>query len=153
MHIWYNYMLIFPTDIVGKTWCFYAYILKTKKLISRFRNYEKEKFSSMSNWGFFFFMYFFSGTKHPREDNPILYYWAEMTGLHTQTFNIQIPKPFMITGHVINSSLCRNYSTNSVPHPSTILRGRCLTSVLERLELYSYKKKVCSIRYNWYEPS
>ena len=36
----------------------------------------------------FFFMHFFSGTKHPREDNPNLYYWAEMTGLHTQTFNI-----------------------------------------------------------------
>ena len=33
-------------------------------------------------------MHFFSGTKHPREDNPNLYYWAEMTGLHTQTFNI-----------------------------------------------------------------
>ena len=37
---------------------------------------------------FFFFMHFFSGTKHPREDNPNLYYWAEMTGLHTQTCNI-----------------------------------------------------------------
>ena len=38
---------------------------------------------------FFFFMhFFFSGTKHPREDNPNLYYWAEMTGLHTQPFNI-----------------------------------------------------------------
>ena len=36
----------------------------------------------------FYFMHFFSGTKHPREDNPNLYYWAEMTGLHTQTFNI-----------------------------------------------------------------
>ena len=36
----------------------------------------------------FFFMHFFSGTKHPRENNPNLYYWAEMTGLHTQTFNI-----------------------------------------------------------------
>ena len=36
----------------------------------------------------FFFMYFFSGTKHPREDNPNLYNLAEMTGLHTQTFNI-----------------------------------------------------------------
>ena len=37
---------------------------------------------------FVFLMHFFSGTKHPREDNPNLYYWAEMTGLHTQTFNI-----------------------------------------------------------------
>ena len=37
---------------------------------------------------FFFFMHFFSDTKHPREDNPNLYYWAEMTGLHTQTLNI-----------------------------------------------------------------
>ena len=37
---------------------------------------------------YFFFMHFFSGTKHPREDNPNLYYWAEITGLHTQTFNI-----------------------------------------------------------------
>ena len=36
----------------------------------------------------FFFMHYFSGTKHPREDNPNLYYWTEMTGLHTQTFNI-----------------------------------------------------------------
>ena len=34
-------------------------------------------------------MHFFSGTKHSREDNPNLYYWAEMTGLHTQhlTYN------------------------------------------------------------------
>ena len=37
---------------------------------------------------FFFYAFFFSGTKHPREDNPNLYYWAEITGLHTQTFNI-----------------------------------------------------------------
>ena len=36
----------------------------------------------------FFCMHFFSGTKHPREDNPNLYCWAEITGLHTQTFNI-----------------------------------------------------------------
>ena len=36
----------------------------------------------------FFLCIFFSGTKHPREDNPNLYYWAEITGLHTQTFNI-----------------------------------------------------------------
>ena len=36
----------------------------------------------------FFYAFFFSGTKHPREDNPNLYYWAEITGLHTQTFNI-----------------------------------------------------------------
>ena len=35
-----------------------------------------------------FFMHLFSGTKHPREDNPNLYYWAEMTRQHTQTFNI-----------------------------------------------------------------
>ena len=50
-----------------------------------------EKFCGMMNMPqpvFFFFMHFFSGTKHPREDNPNLYYWAEMTGLHTQTFNI-----------------------------------------------------------------
>ena len=37
---------------------------------------------------FLFFMHFFSGTKHPREDDPNLYYSAEMTGLHTQTCNI-----------------------------------------------------------------
>ena len=36
----------------------------------------------------YLFMHFFSGTKHPREDNPNLYYRAEITGLHTQTFNI-----------------------------------------------------------------
>ena len=40
------------------------------------------------NFFFFFYAFFFSGTKHPREDNPNLYYWAEITGLHTQTFNI-----------------------------------------------------------------
>ena len=48
----------------------------------------------------------------------------------------------MITGHVINSSSCRNYLTSSVPHPSTILRGtmlnfrdrslRIISTVLER---------------------
>ena len=37
---------------------------------------------------FSLYAFFFSGTKHPREDNPNLYYRAEMTGLHTQTFNI-----------------------------------------------------------------
>ena len=45
------------------------------------------------------FYAFFSGTEHPREDKPNLYYWAEITRQHTQTFNIeqiQIPKPLMI---------------------------------------------------------
>ena len=36
----------------------------------------------------FFYIRFFSGTEHPREDKPDLYYWAEITGQHTQTFNI-----------------------------------------------------------------
>ena len=45
-------------------------------------------YSSESETEFFFLCIFFSGTKHPREDNPNLYYWAEITGLHTQTFNI-----------------------------------------------------------------
>ena len=36
--------------------------------------------------------------------------------------------PLMITGHMINSS-----SATSAPHPSTIIRGRCLTSVAEKL--------------------
>ena len=44
----------------------------------------------------------------------------------------QIPKPLTIAGHVINSSSCAIYSTSTPPpplhHPSTILRGRCLTS-------------------------
>ena len=55
-----------------------------------------------------FFIYFlFSGTEHPREDKPDLYYWAEIAEQHTQTCNIeQIPKPLMITGHVINCSTC-----------------------------------------------
>ena len=35
------------------------------------------------------FLYIFiSGTKHTREDNPDLYCWVGMTGLHAQTFNI-----------------------------------------------------------------
>ena len=48
-------------------------------------------FYDISVFSFFFsfsLCILFSGTKHPREDNPNLYYWAEMTGLHTQTFNI-----------------------------------------------------------------
>ena len=58
----------------------------------------------------FFLCFFFSGTEHPREDKPNLYYWAEITRQHTQTFNIgQIPKPLMITGHVINCSSCGSY--------------------------------------------
>ena len=49
---------------------------------------EERKMIQTANISFFFFFkHFFSGTKHPREDNPNLYYWAEMTGLHTQTFN------------------------------------------------------------------
>ena len=36
----------------------------------------------------FFYIRFFSGREHPREDKPDLYYWAEITGEHTQTFNI-----------------------------------------------------------------
>ena len=35
----------------------------------------------------------------------------------------------MIAGHMISS--CGNYSTIVVSHPTTILRGRCLTSVTE----------------------
>ena len=50
----------------------------------------------------------------------------------------------MITGHVINSSSCRNYSTSSVPHPSTILRGRCLTSVTGK----TFAKLPCDIKLN-----
>ena len=46
------------------------------------------KLDSYEFFLFFSLCIFFSGTKHPREDNPDLYYWAEMTGLHTQTFNI-----------------------------------------------------------------
>ena len=34
---------------------------------------------------FFLYTFFISGTEHPREDNPDLYYWAEITGQHTQT--------------------------------------------------------------------
>ena len=49
---------------------------------------SKIKPTMPSFFSFFFFMHFFSGTKLPREDNPNLYYWAEMTRLHTQTFNI-----------------------------------------------------------------
>ena len=37
----------------------------------------------------------------------------------------------MITGHPINSSSCGIYSSNLVPHTSTILRGQCLTSVTD----------------------
>ena len=36
---------------------------------------------------FFFILFFISGTEHPKEDNPDLYYWAEITGQHTQTSN------------------------------------------------------------------
>ena len=45
----------------------------------------KSELESAFNLFFFFFfcMHFFSGTKHPREDNPNLYCWAEITGLHT----------------------------------------------------------------------
>ena len=52
--------------------------------------WQKKRLRLIEWWVFlgFFFMHFFSGMKHPREDNPNLYYWAEMTGLHTQTFNI-----------------------------------------------------------------
>ena len=35
---------------------------------------------------FFFFIHFLiSGTEHPREDNPDLYYWAEITDGTTHT--------------------------------------------------------------------
>ena len=40
----------------------------------------------------FFYIRFFSGTEHPRENKPDLYYWAEITGQHTQTFNIKDTK-------------------------------------------------------------
>ena len=59
--------------------------------------------------------------KHPREDNSDLFYWAEITGQHTQTFiTYQIPKPLTFTVHMINSSSCGNNSTILVPHPNTI---------------------------------
>ena len=50
----------------------------------------------------FFLILFLLGTEHTREDKADLYYWDEITGQHTRTSNIeQIPKPLMITGHVI----------------------------------------------------
>ena len=43
----------------------------------------------------------------------------------------QIHKPLMITDLVIKCSSCGYYLTTSVPHLSTIRRGRCLISVTE----------------------
>ena len=45
------------------------------------------------NWQFclpkvFYILFYFSGMEHPREDKPDLYYWAEIMGQHTQTFNV-----------------------------------------------------------------
>ena len=37
---------------------------------------------------FFLIDFFITGTLHPREDNQDLYSWAEITGQHTQTFNL-----------------------------------------------------------------
>ena len=37
---------------------------------------------------FFIYFFFFSGAEHPREDKPDPYYWAEITGQHTQTLDI-----------------------------------------------------------------
>ena len=60
-----------------------------KGLFSRLRPLEEITFEygdrhlRASKMFFFFLCIFFSGTKHPREDNPNLYYWAEITGLHT----------------------------------------------------------------------
>ena len=53
------------------------------KLVPRTGQVQNSESSESTKSIFFFFMHFFSGTKHPREDNPNLYYWAEMTGLHT----------------------------------------------------------------------
>ena len=36
----------------------------------------------------FYYTFFAPGTEHPREDNRDLYYWAEITGQHTQTFSL-----------------------------------------------------------------
>ena len=59
-----------------------------------------------------------------------LYYWVELAGNHVETSIMQqIPRPLVNTGHVINSSSCGIYSTMLDPHPRTILRGQCLTSV------------------------
>ena len=54
------------------------------------------------------------GTEHPRKDTPCLYYWAEITGQHK---HLHIPKPILITGHMINSISCGIYSTTSPPPP------------------------------------
>ena len=64
---------------------------KSKKSVTEKSKKRKKTFYSESDGrirAFFFFsssscMHFFSGTKHPREDNPNLYCWAEITGLHT----------------------------------------------------------------------
>ena len=45
-------------------------------------------FKQLNHNIFFLYTTFISGTEHPREDNQDLYYWAEITGQHTQTFNI-----------------------------------------------------------------
>ena len=45
--------------------------------------------------GFFYedFSLYISGTEHPAEDNPDLYYLGDLTGQRTQTFNITYTKP------------------------------------------------------------
>ena len=72
------------------------------------------KHTSTQNFriSFFFFITFsLSGAEHPREDNPDLSYWAEVKRQHTQTFNMQqVPKPSMITVHVINTNYCESRS-------------------------------------------
>ena len=53
-------------------------------------NYDHTRYKRIKNElkSCFFVHFFISGTEHSREDNPDLYYWGEITGQHTQTFNI-----------------------------------------------------------------
>ena len=60
--------------------------------------------------------FFISGTEHPREDKPDLYYCAEITE--------QKPKPLVMATY---SRCWEIYSRNSKHYP----RGRCLTSITE----------------------
>ena len=91
----------------------------------------KVKESALQSGQWFLMCFFLSQLRKIPENNRNLYYCSAVTGQRTKTFNIwQITdtKAISDTGHMINSSSCGIYSTLLVPHPSTILRGRCLPS-------------------------
>ena len=79
-----KYIDVLPCMVEKYNNAYHRSIKLTRSVARKSANYQHVHNALVA----FFSLCIFSQVRNiPREDNPNLYYWAEITGLHTQTFN------------------------------------------------------------------